>query len=182
VVDLLNEIFARRLRSTSRQEFANSHDNCIGTGIIWTFPHRKAQKLQSIPAYFGVSTPRQYPYVSNQAAQLHSQYRFDAIGPKMIQLCVTLSPVTRLGGRPLHRSMFVRCGYQKPCVEESRPLSQEIVVVGLDLAKNVFQVHAIDAQGQPIARRQLRGAEVLKLFSKIPPCLVGLEACASAHY
>jgi transposase len=60
-------------------------------------------------------------------------------------------------------------------------MSQEIVVIGLDLAKNVFQVHAIDAQGQPIARRQLRGAEVLKLFSKIPQCLVGLEACASAH-
>jgi transposase len=61
-------------------------------------------------------------------------------------------------------------------------MSQEIVVIGLDLAKNVFQVHAIDAQGQPIVRRQLRRAEVLKFFAKIPPCLVGMEACASAHY
>jgi transposase len=61
-------------------------------------------------------------------------------------------------------------------------MSQEIVVIGLDLAKNVFQVHVIDAQGQPIVRRQLRRAEVLKFFAKIPPCLVGMEACASAHY
>ncbi|WP_430386275.1 IS110 family transposase [Blastomonas fulva] len=61
-------------------------------------------------------------------------------------------------------------------------MSQEIVVIGLDLAKNVFQVHAIDAQGQPVVRRQLRRAEVLKFFAKLPPCLVGMEACASAHY
>jgi len=61
-------------------------------------------------------------------------------------------------------------------------MSQEIVVIGLDLAKNVFQVHAVDAQGQPIVRRQLRRAEVLKFFAKTPPCLVGMEACASAHH
>ena len=61
-------------------------------------------------------------------------------------------------------------------------MSQEIVVVGLDLAKNVFQVHAIDAAGQPVVRRQLRRAEALKFFAKLPPCLVGMEACASAHY
>lgn len=61
-------------------------------------------------------------------------------------------------------------------------MSQEIVVIGLDLAKNVFQIHAIDAQGQPVVRRQLRRAEVLKFFANLPPCLVGMEACASAHY
>jgi len=61
-------------------------------------------------------------------------------------------------------------------------MSQEIVVVGLDLAKNVFQIHAIDAAGQPVVRRQLRRAEMLKFFAKLPPCLVGMEACASAHY
>lgn len=61
-------------------------------------------------------------------------------------------------------------------------MSQDIVVVGLDLAKNVFQVHAVNAQGQPIVRRQLRRAEVLKFFSTLPPFLVGMETCASAHY
>jgi transposase len=59
---------------------------------------------------------------------------------------------------------------------------QEIVVIGLDLARNVFQVHAIDGQGQPIVRHQIRRTEVLKFFAKIPSCLVGIEACASAHY
>lgn len=61
-------------------------------------------------------------------------------------------------------------------------MCQEIVVIGLDLAKNGFQVHAVDAQGHSIVRRQLRRAEVLKFFAKIPPCLVGMEACASAHH
>ncbi|MFZ1828389.1 MAG: IS110 family transposase [Candidatus Competibacteraceae bacterium] len=61
-------------------------------------------------------------------------------------------------------------------------MSQEIVIVGLDLAKNVFQVHAIDLQGQPVVRRQLRRVEVLKFFTKLPPSLVGMEARASAHY
>ena len=58
----------------------------------------------------------------------------------------------------------------------------EIATIGLDLAKNVFQVHGIDAQGRVLARRQLRRAEVLAFFAKLPPCLVGMEACATAHY
>lgn len=57
---------------------------------------------------------------------------------------------------------------------------QGVTTVGLDLAKNVFQVHAIDAEGKVLARRQLRRAEVLKFFSALPRCLVGMEACASA--
>jgi len=58
----------------------------------------------------------------------------------------------------------------------------EIATIGLDLAKNVFQVHGIDARGTVLARRQLRRAEVLAFFAKLPPCLVGMEACATAHY
>lgn len=62
-------------------------------------------------------------------------------------------------------------------------MSQEIAVIGLDLAKNMFQVHAIAHDGSPVVRRQLRRAEVLKFFAKLKqPCLVGIEACASAHY
>lgn len=61
-------------------------------------------------------------------------------------------------------------------------MQQEIVTVGLDLAKNVFQVHAIGTEGKIIERRQLRRAEVLKFFSGLRPCLVGMEACASANY
>jgi transposase len=58
----------------------------------------------------------------------------------------------------------------------------EIITVGLDLAKNVFQVHGIDDKGNIIARRQLRRADVLPFFEQLPRCLVGLEACASAHH
>ena len=58
----------------------------------------------------------------------------------------------------------------------------EITTIGLDLAKHVFQVHGIDAEGATVLRKQLRRGQVLAFFSRIPPCLVGLEACATAHY
>jgi transposase len=61
-------------------------------------------------------------------------------------------------------------------------MQQDVITVGLDLAKSVFQVHAIGADGEVLVRRQLRRAEVLKFFSSLPPCLVGMEACASAHH
>ncbi len=59
---------------------------------------------------------------------------------------------------------------------------KKITTIGLDLAKNVFQVDGGDEEGQTVLRRQLRRNEVLKFFAKLPPCLVGMEACASAHY
>jgi transposase len=55
-------------------------------------------------------------------------------------------------------------------------------VVGLDLAKNVFQAHGTDANGKTTICRKLRRSEVLAFFANLPPCLVGMEACASAHY
>jgi len=61
-------------------------------------------------------------------------------------------------------------------------MQQDVVTVGVDLAKNVFQVHAIGADGTVLVRRQLRRGEVVKFFSSLPPCLVGMEACASAHH
>jgi transposase len=61
-------------------------------------------------------------------------------------------------------------------------MQQDVVTVGVDLAKNVFQAHAVGADGNVLVRRQLRRAEVLKFFSALPPCLVGMEACASAHH
>lgn len=54
--------------------------------------------------------------------------------------------------------------------------------IGLDLAKHVFQVHAVAADGKVLVRRKLRRSEVWEFFAKQPPCLVGIEACASAHY
>jgi len=57
-----------------------------------------------------------------------------------------------------------------------------ITTIGLDIAKNVFQVHGIDAAETVVVRKQLRRGQVLKFFEALPPCLVGMEACASAHY
>jgi transposase len=56
-----------------------------------------------------------------------------------------------------------------------------VTTVGLDLAKHVFQVHGIDQSGQVLIRRQLRRGELIGFFRRLPPCLIGMEACASAH-
>ena len=58
----------------------------------------------------------------------------------------------------------------------------EVITIGVDLAKTVFQVHGVDADGGVPFRRQLRRRQVLAFFEKQPPCLVGMEACATAHY
>jgi transposase len=58
----------------------------------------------------------------------------------------------------------------------------EITTIGLDLAKHVFQVHGVDARGATVLRKRLRRGQVLGFFSRIPRCVVGLEACATAHY
>jgi transposase len=57
-----------------------------------------------------------------------------------------------------------------------------ITTIGLDIAKSVFQVHGVDAAGQVVIRRQLKRRYVLAFFQKLPPCLVGIEACASSHH
>ena len=62
------------------------------------------------------------------------------------------------------------------------PSMNEISIIGLDIAKNVFQVHGIDSFGQPIVRRQLKRGRVLGFFGKLSPCLVGMEACATSHH
>lgn len=58
----------------------------------------------------------------------------------------------------------------------------KISMIGLDLAKGVFQVHCVAASGEVVLRRQLRRAQVLTFFAKLAPCLVAMEACATAHY
>ena len=58
----------------------------------------------------------------------------------------------------------------------------KITTVGIDLAKNVFQVHAIDERGKAVLRKQLRREQVGKYFANLPPCLIGVEACSSAHH
>jgi transposase len=58
----------------------------------------------------------------------------------------------------------------------------KVTTVGIDLAKNVFQVHGVDERGKAVLRKQLRRAQVAMFFGNLPPCVIGMEACASAHY
>ena len=62
------------------------------------------------------------------------------------------------------------------------PSTCKLPRVGLDIAKNVFQVHGIDAAEKVVVRKQLRRRQVPEFFKALPPCLVGMEACATAHY
>ncbi len=58
----------------------------------------------------------------------------------------------------------------------------QITTIGLDIAKNLFQVHGIDAEEKVVVRRQLRRGQVIRFFEGLSPRLVGLEACATSHY
>ena len=57
----------------------------------------------------------------------------------------------------------------------------EIITIGIDLAKSVFRLHGVDAEGRRLMRRQLRRSQMLEFFQRQPACLIGMEACASAH-
>ena len=57
-----------------------------------------------------------------------------------------------------------------------------VSTIGIDLAENIFQVHGVDKDGKVVIVRQLRRKQVIEFFSNIPPCLIGMEACATAHY
>jgi transposase len=59
---------------------------------------------------------------------------------------------------------------------------QTVTTIGLDIAKSVFQIHGVNAAGNVIVRRKLKRRYVLSFFQKLPPCLVGIEACASSHH
>src|ERR1700716_3680577 len=63
-----------------------------------------------------------------------------------------------------------------------RAVQMQITTIGVDIAKNVFQVHGIDAKEKVVARKQLRRSRVITFFKALPPCLIGMEACATAHY
>ena len=58
----------------------------------------------------------------------------------------------------------------------------DITTVGLDTAKSVFQIHGVNAEGEVVVRRQLRRRQVLPYFRKLPPCMIGVEACSSSHH
>src|SRR6201993_5066724 len=61
-------------------------------------------------------------------------------------------------------------------------VQMQVTTIGLDIAKNVFQVHGIDANEKVVVRKQLRRSQVIAFFAALAPCLIGMEACATAHY
>lgn len=58
----------------------------------------------------------------------------------------------------------------------------KITTIGIDLAKTVFQVHGVNARGKVMVRKALKRAQMAAFFANTPPCLIGMEACGSAHY
>ena len=58
----------------------------------------------------------------------------------------------------------------------------KITTIGIDLAKEMFQIHGVDTHGKAVLRKQLRRSEMAKFFATMEPCLIGLEACGSAHH
>src|ERR1700719_2880133 len=58
----------------------------------------------------------------------------------------------------------------------------EVSTIGLDIAKSVFQVHGVDADGTVVIRKRISRAKILEFFAALPSCLVGIEACPSAHH
>src|SRR5678809_1062310 len=79
-----------------------------------------------------------------------------------------------------HRSAIAWSLRATPQREE--PSMTKVITIGLDLGKNVFQVHGVDASGAAVLRRRLRRGEVLGFFAKLEPATVGIEACATAHH
>jgi hypothetical protein len=74
-------------------------------------------------------------------------------------------------------------GYERLAETEPTEASEmNITTVGIDLAKTVFQLHGVDAQGHTVFRKQLRREQMAPFFANLPPCLVGMEACGSAHF
>src|SRR5450432_2497032 len=66
--------------------------------------------------------------------------------------------------------------------QQREPSMSEITTIGLDLAKNIFQVHGVDETGTAVVVKRLRRSQVIGFFAGLRPCLVGMEACATAHH
>ena len=83
------------------------------------------------------------------------------------------------GARSRHRSAI---GWFVADESHEGAVHMQITTIGLDIAKNVFQVHGIDAAEKVIVRKQLRRGQVMTFFEALAPCLVGMEACATSHH
>src|SRR3954447_13198419 len=104
------------------------------------------------------------------------------LGDCLLSAECSLSTQSRWGGwLPLPASECQSVEAVKASTSKE-PSVMGISTIGLDLAKSVFQVHAIDEGGEVVVRKALRRGQVLPFFAKLPPCLVGMEACGTSHH
>src|SRR6516225_2537384 len=84
------------------------------------------------------------------------------------------------GGRPQTASGVP--GLSLSQSQNERPSMDQIIRIGLDTSKSVFQVHGVDAAEQPVLRRKVRRQDLIKFFAKLAPTRIGLEACGASHH
>src|SRR5450755_1409393 len=70
----------------------------------------------------------------------------------------------------------------QPPLDAEGASTMKITTIGIDLAKNVFQVHGANEHGKPVVRKQLKRDQVVAFFANLSPCLIGMEACGGAHH
>src|SRR4051812_19231904 len=77
----------------------------------------------------------------------------------------------------------IECARMRLLRSQTRePSVDQIIRIGMDTSKYIFQLHGVDAEDRPVLRKRLRRKEVLPFFAKLPPTLIGMEACGAAHY
>src|SRR5258708_5366946 len=77
----------------------------------------------------------------------------------------------------------IECARMRLLKSQTRePSVNQIIRIGMDTSKHIFQLHGVDAAERPVLRRKLRRSEVLAFFAKLPPTVIGMEACGAAHY
>src|SRR6266540_1559125 len=101
---------------------------------------------------------------------------------KGLPCCDCSRPLLMLWTAPPPARKCHGCGCCEGPHDSEEPHMQTVTTIGLDIAKSVFQVHGVDAASNVIVRRQLKRRYVLPFFQKLPPCLIGIEACASSHH
>src|ERR687894_2318364 len=109
-----------------------------------------------------------------------SPFRSTARQSQCCTPAILMATSSRWGGRPPTASMCAKVRSSEPAARE--PPAMSITMIGLDIAKSVFQLHAIDATGKVQLRRKLRRGEVIAFFEQQPRCTVVLEACGAAHH
>ena len=130
---------------------------------------------------FGLSAARLRRWTIGLGRKLQSEH-FRTWPIAADGVCRGMSAADAVDGSSTGTTSAIDVGAVRALMIRRSQIMQTITTVGLDIAKSVFQVHCVDADGDVVLRRQLKRRYVLAFFQKLPPCLVGIEACASSHH